>query len=302
MNKLTELLYEAKTNNMTKPRTFNHVFDKKIECCLVCGEQRLADYKRDWRDVLICRCASCGFQFMNPQYEDNYIHQYYVDSYVDTDRSKTHLASYEPAYSLYLSLLERHITTGKLLDIGCGNGSLLAVAKQRGWQISGYDVDANSTKAVSERLQESNIFTGDFLELDESQQYDVITLHQVLEHVKNPNEYLQKIRRLLTDGGYAFIAVPNIHSVSNKLKFMLESIGIRRRNIGKYYDTYHHLLYFTPSTLRLILSKNGFISLETRNGYKAKVRESRFAQFVKNNVTGRLFPSSVFFVIVKKDH
>jgi len=239
---------------------------------------------------------------MNPQYDDQYIHQYYVDSYVDIDRSKIHQVVHEHSHNLYLGLIERHTEPGRLLDVGCGNGSLLAVAKQRGWQISGYDVDISSTKAVSKRLQDANIFTGDFLDLDESQQYDVVTLHQVLEHVKNPNEYLQKLRRLLVDGGYAFFAVPNIHSVSNKLKFILESIGIRRKNIGKYYDTYHHLLYFTPSTLRILLTKHGFTSVDTRNCYKTTGRESRAAQFVKNNITGRLFPSSAFLVIAKKDN
>jgi 2-polyprenyl-3-methyl-5-hydroxy-6-metoxy-1,4-benzoquinol methylase len=286
---------------MTEQPTFDHVFDEKLESCLICEKKQLSDYKRDWRDVLISRCSFCGFQFMNPQYEDRYIHQYYIDSYVDTARSKTHKTAYEPAYSLYLSLVERHMDPGRLLDIGCGNGSLLAVARERGWQISGYDVDGNSTKAVSERLGETNIFSGDFLELDESQQYDAITLHQVLEHVKNPNEHLQKIRRLLADGGYVFVAVPNIHSVSNKLKFILESIGVRRKNVGKYYDTYHHLLYFTPSTLPRLLTKHGFTPVHTQNCYKANVRESRAVQFVKNNITGRLFPSSAFLVVARKD-
>jgi len=296
-------LIEIPPKTMTEQPIFNHVFDQELESCLICGEKRLADYKRDWRDVLISRCSSCGFQFMNPQYEDRYIRQYYVDAYVDTDRSKTHKAIHEPAYSLYLSLIERQMAPGKLLDVGCGDGSLLAVARARGWQISGYDVDSNSTKAVSERLGETTIFAGDFLELDESQQFDAITLHQVLEHVKNPNEYLQKIRRLLVEGGHVFVAVPNIHSVSNKSKFILESIGLRRKNVGKYYDTYHHLLYFTPSTLRRLLTKSGFTALETRNCYKAKVRESqsRTARFIKNNITGRLFPSSAFLVIAKKD-
>lgn len=293
-------LFKARSTTVVDKPIFNHIVDAKLGSCLICEGTQLIDYKRDWRNVLISRCTYCGFQFMNPQYEDHYIHQYYVDSYIDADRSKSHLVSNLSSYELYLGRIERYLAPGKLLDIGCGNGSLLAVARDRGWQISGYDVDSNSTKAVSERLGETNIYTGDFLCLCESQKYDAITLNQVLEHVKKPNEYLQKIRHLLADGGYVFVAVPNIHSVSNKLKFILESAGIRRKNVGKYYDTYHHLLYFTPSTLRRLLAKHGFASVNSGNCHKTTRRESRAAQFFKNKISGRVFPSSAFFVIAQK--
>ena len=55
-----------------------HVFDAHLDHCLCCGSQNIRDYKKDYRDVMIVRCGDCGFQFMNPQFEDNYIHQYYI--------------------------------------------------------------------------------------------------------------------------------------------------------------------------------------------------------------------------------
>jgi 2-polyprenyl-3-methyl-5-hydroxy-6-metoxy-1,4-benzoquinol methylase len=280
---------------------FNHVFDQKLERCLVCGEEHLADHITDWRNVLISRCSNCSFQFMNPQYDADYIHQFYIDAYADDEASKHHGARHEQIYSFYLDLVERYKSPGSLLDIGCGDGNLLAVARQRGWQISGYDVDDNSTKAVSDRLDGASIFTGDFLALEESIRYDVITLHQVLEHVKNPNEYLQKLRKLLTNDGYVFVAVPNIRSFSNSVKAFLEHVGIRKKNIGKYYDTYHHLLYFTPPTLRKLLTKHGFTPVYTGNCLKTSVGESKLSKMLKRYVIGHFFPPAAFFVIAKID-
>lgn len=285
---------------MPKQPTFSHVFDEKLSRCLVCGGSCLVDHKRDYRNVLIVRCGSCQFQFMNPQYEDNYIRQFYDDFYVDGDESKAHEAEHEYNFDYYLRLLEKRAAVGELLDVGCGSGSMLAVAKRRGWNVSGYDVDFNSTRAVAARLGEERIFSGDFLQLDETNKYDVITLHQVLEHIKSPNEYLQKLGRLLKDGGYLFVAVPNIHSISKRTKFMLEAARIRRKNVGKYYDTYHHLLYFTPGTLRELLSRHNFAVEFGRHCHKSKIRESGLLRFLKNQLSERIIPTSAFFVIAKK--
>ena len=286
---------------MPDKTNLDHVFDEKLECCLVCGKECLTDHIVDWRNVLISRCSSCGFQFMNPQYEGGYIHQFYVDFYVDDDGSKRHGERLAQSFNFYLEIIERRKSPGRLLDIGCGNGTLLATARQRGWQVSGYDVDENSTQAVSDRLDGASVFTGDFLDLDESNKYDAITLHQVLEHVKYPNEYFQKLRRLLNNDGYVFIAVPNIRSFSNSMKALLEYIGVRKKNLGKYYDTYHHLLYFTPPTLRRLLAEHEFTTVYTGNCIKAREDQSKISKWLKRYVTGRLFPPSAFFVIARMD-
>lgn len=275
-------------------------FDTKLSKCVSCDSSDLVDYVADFRKINICKCNNCGLQFMNPQYTDIYLAEYYSLYTNDEDLEYWHNALLY-GHDFYLSLIESYISPGALLDIGCGNGHLLEAAINRGWDVTGYDVDEKSTKKVAKRLG-VNVESSDFFEvfLNHKGIYDLVTMHQVLEHLKSPGAYLDKIYSLIKDGGYIFVAVPNIHSLSNRIKFFLEGKGLRKKNIGKYYDTNHHVLYFDPDTLTFLLRKHGFQVVYKRNGHKARPEQSKVKRFFMRNVTDFLFMKSTFFVVAKK--
>ena len=125
-------------------------------------------------------------------------------------------------------------------------------------------------------------------------------MHQVLEHLKNPRSYLDKIYKLLKSDGYIFVAVPNINSISNRLKFFAEKVGVRTKNVGKYYDTSHHVVYYTPDTLVRLLENTGYEVLYKRNGHKTRPNQSRLKRWMMRNFTESIFSQSTFFVIAKK--
>lgn len=273
-------------------------FDEKIKKCIVCGSHDIRDDKVDFKKIKISRCNVCGFQFMNPQYTDGYLSEYYSQYLDDEDFDLWHEALLE-GHHFYFSLLEKYTTPGKVLDIGCGNGYLLEAAISRGWSARGYDVDEKSTRAVSERLG-IEVNHGDFLSGDVGDGYDLVTMHQVLEHLKEPNKYLKKIHSLLKTDGHLFVAVPNIKSLSSRLKYYLEQKGLRRKNIGKYYDTAHHVLYFEPQTLVSLLDNHGFRVVHRRNCYGTRPGQSRLGRFMMRNMTDHLFAKSAFLLIAKK--
>jgi 2-polyprenyl-3-methyl-5-hydroxy-6-metoxy-1,4-benzoquinol methylase len=273
-------------------------FDDKIANCIVCDSQNIRDHLVDHCGITISRCHQCGFQFMNPQYSDKYLTEFYAQYLDDDDYDYWH----EPLmirHDFYLSLVEKHIKPGKVLDIGCGYGHLMEAARKRGWSIHGYDVDQVSTQKVSDRLG-VEVAHGDFHSCDLGDGYDLVAMHQVLEHLKEPNKYLEKIHTLLNDGGILFVAVPNIKSLSNRLKFDLEKMGLRRKNIGKYYDTSHHVLYFEPSTLTTLLGNHGFKVAYQRNCLSARTGQTKLKRFVMKNLTDHLFAKSTFLVIARK--
>jgi len=150
-------------------------FDEKIKKCIVCGSHDIKDDKIDFRDITISRCHGCGFQFMNPQYSDGYLTEYYSQYLERDDFDLWHEALLE-GHHFYFSLLEKHVKPGKLLDIGCGNGYLLEAAMNRGWSVRGYDVDEKSTRAVSERL-DVEVDHGDFISGNPGDDYDLALDH-----------------------------------------------------------------------------------------------------------------------------
>ncbi|MDT8453121.1 MAG: class I SAM-dependent methyltransferase [Gammaproteobacteria bacterium] len=273
-------------------------FDEKIKKCIICNSDDIKDYLKDFRGINISRCGLCGFQFMNPQYTDNYLTEYY-SQYTNDENFDYWNNALLYGHNFYLSLIEKHVKPGKILDIGCGNGHLLEAAMQRGWVAHGYDVDKVSTQKVGNRLGISTEY-GNFFSMRADQKYDLITMHQVLEHLKDPNKYLERIHSVLNDDGCLFVAVPNIDSFSSRLKRFMEKIGMRKRNIGKYYDTNHHVLYFNTKTLKRLLESHGFRIVYQRNCHSTKPGQSRLKRFIMRNITDHLFSKSAFLVIAKK--
>ena len=80
-------------------------------------------------------------------------------------------------------------------------------------------------------------------------------MDQVLEHPKQPQTCLQEAYRLLRPGGVLFLGCPNIRSLASAGKHLLERIGLRRGHRGRYFDTQHHLFYYSPGVLRKILEQ-----------------------------------------------
>jgi len=232
-------------------------FDQPLSECPVCNGKNLLKRLTDFRGIDIAECSECQFQFMNPQYSDSYLDNYYSEYMENEDYDSWKSAAFY-GHNFYLSLIENFCSKGNMLDIGCGNGHLLNAAISRGWSAVGYDVNKTATQAVSKRLN-IDVHNGDFFETELSdKEFDLVSMHQVLEHVKQPNEYLDKISVLVRKDGCLFIAVPNIKSLANRFKSFLEMKGIRKKSIGKYYDTDHHILFFEPKTLIKLVENHGF--------------------------------------------
>jgi SAM-dependent methyltransferase len=238
---------------------------------------------------------------MNPQYSDAYLHDFY-SNYTSDEWTEGRLESVSYLYSFYLSLVERYAAAGKgkMLDIGCGDGLLLQAGLDRGWQAEGYDVDKETVGRVEKRIGVP-IQCGDFTGLDwQDDRYDLVTMHQVLEHLKEPLAYLKIIRNILKQGGVLFIASPDINSLSNRIKQKFERMGIKKKRVGSYYDSDHHIVYLSPEVLKPVLTSLGFKVVYTRNGHSVKAGQSRLKRFIRRNISEYLWRKSCFVMIAQK--
>ena len=232
-----------------------------------------------WRVV---RCANCGQMFTNPRPKPEDWHVDYPDSYPPhkTRRDRLRLSTrwrrqlecwvLQPTTDAEMGFLgpahrwpglvtRRRLRPlldarfapvhgdGRLLDIGCGNGTYLARMLRLGWKVTGIDrsslaiARANSSDGVSALVAEfpsPNVPRGP---------YDLITAWEVLEHLDRPRSALREVRRLLANGGRLMVSVPN-------------QAGWAASHFGPAWaglDLPRHLTHFTIDSLAAMLESEG---------------------------------------------
>lgn len=135
----------------------------------------------------------------------------------------------------------------RLLDVGCGNGTFLSMAKSAGWQVVGFDIDPEAVRVARERGLDVRV--GNFAAISEPDAaFDVITLSHVIEHVEAPRKLLVECRRLLRPGGLLWLETPNIECVGHR-KFGRNWRGL---------EVPRHLTIFSRASLVALLHGAGF--------------------------------------------
>jgi 2-polyprenyl-3-methyl-5-hydroxy-6-metoxy-1,4-benzoquinol methylase len=232
---------------------------EKVDCplCHIAPEP----FAVDDHGFNLCKCPKCGLQFVNPRLDfEQLADKVYTDVYFPHRADEAELGTAERhLYSLQLANFERLLgRKGRVLDIGCGNGSFLSFAEESGWEIAGVDIKLSSdARRLTCPLWEGRLQDIDF----GGERFDCIRLNHVLEHTQNPLEELVVIRGLLHPGGIVYLSVPNIAGISARLKNAQSRLGLKGRP-WRHYAAMHHLFFFTPDTLKAVAEGAGLRVLE----------------------------------------
>ena len=149
-----------------------------------------------------------------------------------------------------LSLINSFNTKNKtILDIGAGTGDFLCVCKNNEWKITGVENNINAINKAAEK----GVFLNDDLNLISENNFDVITLWHVLEHVEMLSDYITKIKELLSENGRLVIAVPNYKSYDAK----------HYKEFWAAYDVPRHLWHFSQSSIHKIFAEENMIVEQT---------------------------------------
>jgi SAM-dependent methyltransferase len=154
----------------------------------------------------------------------------------------------ERTFALALARIERLTGgPGSLLDVGTAAGGFLAAAQRRGWRAEGCEPNrwlaAWGSRQYGVRIRPGSLFEQNY----EPQQFDVITLWDVIEHTTDPKTTLERCRTLLKPGGMLVVNYPDIGS------WIARALGRRWLFL-----TSVHLHYFDRATIRRLLEATGF--------------------------------------------
>lgn len=134
-----------------------------------------------------------------------------------TDYERYFYESEESCEKYYLPYLKEHIpfkygNSFKVLEVGCGLGGNLAPFARLGCMVSGVDINSLSiawAKELFPRCGLDGTFTYcDFHEYKDENSYQLIMLHDAIEHIPEKERLMLRIRELLDDKGVLYIAFP----------------------------------------------------------------------------------------------
>lgn len=263
--------------------------------CPLCA----ADAEQHWLTVQpagepdsyrLVRCGQCGLGYLNPRPDVASIGQFYSDEYewyhppakqpswwrsqqaALRRRVMSHCYGTPPRLTRWQDKLLATLAApwmkptpdsmnglpyhgeGKLLDFGCGSGWYAHKMQELGWNVTGMDFNAEAARQVQDRFG-IPVHVGTLPHPDvPPETFDVITMGAVLEHVHTPHEVVAAAVQALKPGGYLVAAVPNIASWGFR-QFGADWWGLQIP---------HHLLHFTPATLRKLMELHGLEVREVR--------------------------------------
>jgi 2-polyprenyl-3-methyl-5-hydroxy-6-metoxy-1,4-benzoquinol methylase len=229
--------------------------------CLVChsvdSESFLEckDHFVSQENFNILRCSNCGFLFTAPVPALSEMGKYYKsDKYISHSDTQKGLINkiYHKVRDIMLNrkrkLIDRESNGKVLLDIGCGTGYFPDFMKNKGYQVSGMELDDDAREFARNNFNLDVYHPEDLLTKTTKNTYDVITLWHVLEHLHESDRYIKWIKEALKDKGVLVIALPNCDSydANSYNKFWAA------------YDVPRHLWHFKPDTFEAYMSGFGF--------------------------------------------
>ncbi|MDA3900788.1 MAG: class I SAM-dependent methyltransferase [Spirochaetes bacterium] len=229
------------------------VFDPKRLTCPLCGSSSICElYTIDFVDPFkVSRCSKCTFIFMNPAFSDNYISSLYGEdyysgkadySYIDERKNYRYNAF---VWKARIKKIRSWVEKGNFLDIGCSFGGLLQQASD--W-FTPYGVEISKSAADYCISQGINTYNGTLENASfEPDFFSIITMIELIEHIKEPLPFLQKAYSLLKPGGLCVIQTADMNGWQARIAS----------------ESYHyflpgHLSYFSADNLIELLDICGF--------------------------------------------
>jgi 2-polyprenyl-3-methyl-5-hydroxy-6-metoxy-1,4-benzoquinol methylase len=259
--------------------------------CHICNGESFRSLEQKLNHRYLVRCRNCGFIFFRriPTIAELEKH------YAGYPRNNAISEITVKRYNELLDQFEPYRKTGKILDVGCGDGHFLAVAANRGWKVYGTEF-TDEAVAVGKK-NGADVFKGRIQEFNLADNFDVITSFEVLEHIYDLQEHTARIYSLLRKGGLFYFTTPNINALSRRI------LG-GKWTIIEYPE---HLSYYTSRTVNRLLTNTGFRKNAIRTTgisvqrFRASVNQSapsagkdeQTRQTIENNFVLRLAKYSV---------
>jgi len=221
--------------------------------CRLCGDAAVEPWIEKYA-YRIHRCRRCGNAFVPDAAVPDNLESLYSASYFDGGAA-TGYPSYEAdgplierSFARRMRWLARLAPRGPLLDVGAAYGFGLRAARAAGFEAMGVEISPEAAEAARRRAGVP-VITGDFLSVAVPGTFAVITMFDVLEHMRDPRACVARARQLLAPGGILAVETGDLASPWARL------LGRR----WYFLDPPQHLAYFTAAGLTDLMAAAGLV-------------------------------------------
>ncbi len=212
----------------------------------------------------VLRCRDCGLVFTHPKILPPDFGKFRPDGHIHTsDTQGADLGLLEKLFhavgrKINPDYVER-FPSGRILDVGCGNGLPSRRLITEGHTVVGVEINARAAEAAKSAGLE--VLNEDFVETRlEPQSFETVIMRHSLEHMNDFRAVLGKAHSLLKPAGILYVCVPNVGSFLSRL-------------LGRYWfpwEVPRHLYHFSLRTLRTALLDSGFEIVKVTYDYSVE--------------------------------
>ena len=212
-------------------------------------------YETTSQEFILNDCSNCGLLFLDESLVSEQLETFYPEGYWWSERGRS--GKLERRYREWMvhsdqlrftcRVLER-VEGLRLLDIGCGSGTFVRMARRAGIDATGLEISPEALEIASKEAPGAVISASPQELLERGQTFDVITLFHSLEHMIDPFRFIKSLQRLLKAEGNLIVQVPNAGSLQARV------FGSRWSGL----DCPRHLYNYTMLALFQLLGRAGF--------------------------------------------
>lgn len=260
-------------------------------CCIHCGSKEFIVKKyftarlgADPDKHKVIKCKVCHLHSLFPIPDEEEIKHIYSHYAYQGDRKKVEIQRCKTVYPNKIELINTFSPDAKtVLDVGAGLGGFVSVSAKNGYDTVGLEMEEEQI-TIGKELFNVNLVNSTIEEfiMTANKKFDVVHMHHVLEHFRDPVNILNQLKKILNSNSIVIIEVPNqFFQYPQEIYYR---IGYSRPVIP--YNPYHHLYFYSPEVLREIFKKLGYSILYFSD--QQKIGKRNIKKWIKVNLSRRI--------------
>lgn len=219
--------------------------------CLVCN---CSNFLELYENTLL-QCNDCGFVTANTEVSDEKLREIYSENYFKGEEyldylkdKSTHQYNFRRRLTYLLKRMDSmHMDTA--LEIGCAYGFFGEIFSRKFPEKKYFGIDISEAAIhYGQDVLKLNVICDDYLTFKSADTYSDVFMWDVIEHLKQPDLFLEKVYREIKPEGRLFLTTGDIGAIIPRI----------RKNKWRMIHPPSHLHYFSANTVKKLLNNKGF--------------------------------------------